>query len=442
MNGTHVDNHSRALGVLLLLAASCGGDSSTGDDGPPPCVNGEFCVGELSCVDGFCVDLGSTSESDGSGDGDEGDGDGDEGDGDEGDGDEGDGDGDEGDGDGDEGDGDGDEGDGDGDDLCPDGTLGCECLMNSSCDSDLACVDGLCVSEFCGNGLVDPGEACDDGNDIVDDACTNVCALPACGDAIVHSDEDCDDGNANDQDDCLMNCEAASCGDGQVHLGVEDCDDQNVDNADACLSTCEAASCGDGFLHVGFESCDDGNQDDIDVCTSGCDWNENLTKYVFVTSSTYNGNLGGVAGADQKCQSLAGAAGLPGTYMAWISDGNLSPSTRFTQSAYPYVLVNGQKIADNWADLIDVSLDSPINADEYGDPAPASSSAPCGEQLTYVWSGTRPEGIPSNDSFCSGWTATNGYGHWGRTNKTNTHWSAHCSGGDCTGTAPIFCFRQ
>ena len=32
---------------------------------------------------------------------------------------------------------------------------------------------------------------------------------------------------------------------------------------------------------------------------------------VFVTSTTYDGNLGGLAGADQKCQDCAEAAGLP-----------------------------------------------------------------------------------------------------------------------------------
>jgi len=40
----------------------------------------------------------------------------------------------------------------------------------------------------------------------------------------------------------------------------------------------------------------------------------------FVTSTTYTANLGGIAGADAKCQARANAAGLPGTFKAWISD--------------------------------------------------------------------------------------------------------------------------
>ena len=51
-----------------------------------------------------------------------------------------------------------------------------------------------------------------------------------------------------------------------------------------------------------------------------------LTK--FVTSTGYSGDLGGIAGADAKCQERASAAGLPGTYLALITDGVLVPASR------------------------------------------------------------------------------------------------------------------
>src|SRR5215212_6677746 len=41
---------------------------------------------------------------------------------------------------------------------------------------------------------------------------------------------------------------------------------------------------------------------------------------VFLSSITYDGNLGGLSGADAKCQGLAAVAGLPGIYKAWLSD--------------------------------------------------------------------------------------------------------------------------
>src|SRR5687768_3468798 len=68
---------------------------------------------------------------------------------------------------------------------------------------------------------------------------------------------------------------------------------------------------------------------------------------VFATSQKFTGNLGGVAGADRKCQDLATApgVGLPGTYMAWLSDSTNSPFTRFVKSPGPYQLVTGEKVA-------------------------------------------------------------------------------------------------
>ena len=71
-------------------------------------------------------------------------------------------------------------------------------------------------------------------------------------------------------------------------------------------------------------------------------------KTVFVTSAQFNGNLGGLTGADDKCQAEAnGPASIvpSGTYLAWLSDGTDSPDTRFTKSAHPYMLPDGSKIA-------------------------------------------------------------------------------------------------
>jgi cysteine-rich repeat protein len=238
----------------IVLATSCSDSGADDDGGPSACVNGEFCVGDLVCVGGFCLPPGGTeSVGDGDGDGDSGDGDGDSGDGD-----------------GDPGDGDGDSGDGD--------------------------------------------------------------PQPECGNGVVEADEVCDDGNAND-----------------------------------------------------------------DVCTNTCAWGP-ATRIVFVTSEIYTGNLGGLAGADAKCQSLADAAGLPGNYMAWLSTGASSPSTRFTQSPNPYVLVNGTKVAD---------VVGPLDGD------------------------------------CQGWTTSSG--SWlttlARTTRVNP-WSHGCNGPFCADSAGLYCFQQ
>jgi len=60
--------------------------------------------------------------------------------------------------------------------------------------------------------------------------------------------------------------------------------------------------------------------------------------------------LGGVTGADAICQARAAAAGLPGTYMAWLADANGSPATRMTHHLGVYQLVTGAAIAQGWSD--------------------------------------------------------------------------------------------
>ena len=81
----------------------------------------------------------------------------------------------------------------------------------------------------------------------------------------------------------------------------------------------------------------------------------------------YDGNLGGLAGADAKCDLLASNAGLTGTFRAWLSDGIDSPDTRFLKAGNPYVLVdNTTVIASDWTDLTSGSIQAPINLTELG----------------------------------------------------------------------------
>lgn len=166
------------------------------------------------------------------------------------------------------------------------------------------------------------------------------------------------------------------------------------------------------------------------------------TKKVFVSSALYTGDLGGLDGADAKCQALASAANLGGTYRAWLSDTTGSPSTRFTQSTVPYVLVDGTKIADNWADLTDGNLAATISKTETGGAAPQGSVG-CPPGNPTVWSATTASGtLASAGLTCSNWSSTNGGSYWGRTTATDSSFTAWCSGGICSWTAPIYCFQQ
>jgi cysteine-rich repeat protein len=323
---------------------------------------------------------------------------------------------------------------------CGDGfvELGVEqCDDGNDDDADLC--NSMCLPGSCGDGILHDGEQCDDGNRDTTDECP-ACQLAYCGDGFVEAEiEECDDGNQDPGDECLPTfCVAASCGDGELYVGVEDCDDGNQDDDDDCPTSCVPAACGDGFVQSGVEECDDGNAVDGDGCTAVC---VSESKRVFVTSEMFDGNLGGLDGADQKCQMLADAAGLAGTFLAWISTNEGSPSTRFTQSTTPYTLVDGTEIAPNWAGLIDGSLAAAINLTELGQPAPIGNTSCAGGGNPTVWSATTISGGLAGAS-CSNFTSTAGGGLWGHAGQFSGSWTSWCSGGLCSWTSPIYCFQQ
>lgn len=160
-------------------------------------------------------------------------------------------------------------------------------------------------------------------------------------------------------------------------------------------------------------------------------------KKVFVTSNSYTTNLGGLSGADAKCQSSASTAGISGTFKAWLSDNTGSPSTRFTQSTIPYKLLNGTVIANNYSDLVDGTIANPINRTETN--AATTSS--------WAFSNTTAFGTLRDNTWgCSNWSSTDTglYGaHLGQTAATNANWAN--SGTDSCGGAsvrPLYCFEQ
>lgn len=121
---------------------------------------------------------------------------------------------------------------------------------------------------------------------------------------------------------------------------------------------------------------------------------------VFVTSQTFDGNLGGLTGADAKCQTLAEAAGLGGLYKAWLSDSTGSPITRFVQSQGSYALVDDTIVANDWADLTDGTLAAPITVDENGSPIDYLN-------WRWTWSNTNVGGTTASPHWsCNNWSSS------------------------------------
>ena len=166
------------------------------------------------------------------------------------------------------------------------------------------------------------------------------------------------------------------------------------------------------------------------------------SKTVFTTSQKFPSNFGGLAGADAKCQAAATAAGLSGTYKAWLSDATGSPSTRFYKSVVPYTLVDGTAIANDWADLIDGTLKAPIKLTELGTTPPTTT----GCSTDNVWCNTTATGTNQGFNSCTNWTGVESGVIWGRFSATDASWTTGggCAGGGwcATGQYPLFCFEQ
>ena len=232
-----------------------------------------------------------------------------------------------------------------------------------------------------------------------------------CGDKIQDPGEQCDYGrNNSDLGSCTLSCTKASCGDGLLWDGVEQCDlgPANAKDYGGCTPSCEwAARCGDGNTDLGYEECDlgdlNGSGKEVDgnaACSATCRWQGRI---VFLSSATYTGDLGGLSGADLKCQALATSAGLanPHTFRAWLSDGFHSPLTRFTELdlvGAPYILLNGRILADTSVELIDLGPRTGISITETGQPV----------FNAYVWTNTTAFGeVFSPTDHCKSWASSN-----------------------------------
>ena len=162
-------------------------------------------------------------------------------------------------------------------------------------------------------------------------------------------------------------------------------------------------------------------------------------KVVFATSETYNGNLGGLAGADAKCQERAGVAGLPGTFRAWLSDETASVSERFDRryDYAPFLRTDRVRIANDWADLTDGTLLVAIDRDEFGN-----------ERSNRAWTYTLASGNARVNPFadCFGWTSS-GNGlltstYTGLVTATDNQWTESTGTSGCSSQQRLYCFQQ
>lgn len=173
------------------------------------------------------------------------------------------------------------------------------------------------------------------------------------------------------------------------------------------------------------------------------------SRVVFVSSVKYTGALGGVADADSTCQALASAAGLSGTFKAWLSDSVSSAGERLSHSPDPYVRTDGVQVAADWADLVSPPLANAINVDEHGVELPPDGNF---SSTAYVWTGTLPDARSVGPWNCDEWTSSGGREFKdnaiaGKANEPSQWTTVWASGGEaatfgCEYEFRLYCFEQ
>ena len=319
--------------------------------------------------------------------------------------------------------------------------LGDACDLDAECQSD-ACVEGVCCTTACDAGCESCLAALSGGTDgtCAPIAAEVVCRAPA---GSCDQEETCDGLSPDCPADAVAPggavCRAPSgaCDLEETCDGLSSqCPADQLDAVSVCRSAaspCDAA-----------ETCSGSDADcppdepivcnvDGQLCIEGACAN---ARRAFVTSTTTNGDLGGVSGADATCQARAIAGGLTGTFKAWVSTSTSSPAGTFVPSAVPYVRVDGTKIADDWADLIDGSLDAPLLVTELGLPL-----EPGGFGSDFTWTGTGNNGAAASP-HCADWTsassASNGVVGNAREASSFSLWLNR----PCDSQFHLYCFEQ
>lgn len=167
------------------------------------------------------------------------------------------------------------------------------------------------------------------------------------------------------------------------------------------------------------------------------------TARVFVSNTGYTGNLGGLAGADAKCNQEALAAGYTaGTWKALLSDSATNARDRLPYNWGHLKLVNGTPVADSWQELWSGTLQNSISlradgASLYSGPVFSSTNS----------EGQRQSLASLNSDNCNNWSSTGAgsvnlvfSGHSGG----NTDWiSGGLSGNYCYGAGvPFYCVED
>jgi len=167
-------------------------------------------------------------------------------------------------------------------------------------------------------------------------------------------------------------------------------------------------------------------------------------KRVFITSTTGTGAFGAtgaaaLTAADTRCQSVANAANMNGTFVAWISFTNpaVPAITHIAKDVGPWYLVNGPIVFANKAAIAATGPAVAIDRDETGKVVGAPDT---------VWTGTQANGAADNNLCATvngSWTSAQAgvTGQVGQSKEKNQQWT-QAQNVSCLTPHHLYCFEQ
>jgi len=189
--------------------------------------------------------------------------------------------------------------------------------------------------------------------------------------------------------------------------------------------------------------------------TNGPDDTSTLSFFVSSSTST-TGNLGGLSGADSRCQSLAAAVGAGGkTWHAYLSTSTVDARDRIGSG--PWRNAGGTIVANTVAELHARKGDAAVFVDEHGGRINGQWSGSPAPVQHDVLTGSTADGRLLAGLTCSDWTSasagqaaqvghSDGLGPNMDTSGSLSSWNSAHANQSCADTAPrggsgrIYCF--
>jgi len=210
-----------------------------------------------------------------------------------------------------------------------------------------------------------------------------------------------------------------ACEDGLVPISCDVPGDRAECDFGSCTDTFHCTDCGNDICMEPENRCNCPH--DCGVVAPG---------NIFVTNQTFTGNIGGLSGADKKCQEAAGCAGYRGTWIALLSTETIYAGERLPKTEF--VNMDGKRVAKNHIDISDGSLINPI-LNEYGE-----------ETKHVAWTGSYAYPfLIYTEIACNDWTssAESIRGTAGNANMTNFEWMEWNYVQSCAKKASLYCIR-